>query len=202
MHATFDEAWRLRALAGDEQATQALLGAVLQPLYSFCLYRVGRNQHLCEEVVQETLLRALRELPHYDPPRARNNIFPWLVGLARNEIQRVLAHERPIGSLEELWSRMDHDLLRLYARLDTEPFDDELLQREETRDLVNATMSQLPDHYRAALEAKYIAGKSLREMAELGQLTEKAVESLLVRARKAFRATFLTLSQHLESGLV
>ena len=193
----FDADWRARALRGDAPAVQMMADALLEPLFRFCLYRVGRNRHLCEEVVQETLVRALRDLDHYDPPRANNNIFPWVTGLARNEIHRVLNRERAGVSLEALWAKMDGELLSLYARLDSEPFADEVLLREETRELVNATMSQLPPHYREALEAKYVTGKSVRDLAELGRTTEKAVESQLTRARKAFRATFLVLTRNL-----
>jgi RNA polymerase sigma-70 factor (ECF subfamily) len=199
LQAIFDEAWRTQALQRDPAAIGALLQQVLRPLYGFCLYRLGRNEHWCEEVVQETMLRALRDLANYEPARAKNNIFAWLTGLARNEINRVLNREKATVSLQTLWANMDQELLNLYARLEEEPFDDELLQREETRELVNATMSQLPDHYRETLEAKYVRGKSLRELAELWQRSEKAVESQLVRARKAFRATFEALARHLQT---
>lgn len=201
MRTMFDEAWRQRALRGEPEAIKVLATSVLQPLFSFCLHRVGRNRHLCEEVVQETLIRALRDLENYDPPRANNNIFAWLTGLARNEIHRVLAREQGAVSLESLWAKMDKELLSVFARLDQEPFGDELLQRDETRDLVNSTMSQLPVHYREALEAKYLNGKSVRDLATSWQVSEKAVESQLTRARKAFRATFLTLSRNLEAEL-
>ena len=201
MRPIFDADWRARALRGDGSAVQLLADGLLEPLYRFCLYRVGRNRHLCEEVVQETLVRALRDLDHYDPPRANNNIFPWITGLARNEIHRVLNRERASVSLETLWAKMDRELLGLYARLDSEPFADEVLLREETRELVNATMSQLPPHYREALEAKYVTGKSVRDLAALWRTTEKAVESQLTRARKAFRATFLALTRNLGAEL-
>jgi RNA polymerase sigma-70 factor (ECF subfamily) len=197
LRSLFDAAWRTRALEGHAEAITVLTDEVLQPLYRFCLYRVARNRHLCEEVVQETLLRALRDLALYDPQRAANNIFPWLTGLARNEIHRALARERGTVSLETLWANMDKELLAFYARLDSEPFTDELLQREETRELVNATMSQLPSHYREALEAKYVSGRSVRDLATCWHLSEKAVESQLTRARKAFRATFLALARNL-----
>jgi RNA polymerase sigma-70 factor (ECF subfamily) len=202
LQATFDAAWRRRALAGDSAAVTTLAETALQPLYAFCLYRVGRNCHLCEEVVQETLLRALRDLDHYEPARAGGNILPWLTGLARNEIQRVLARERAAASLQNLWDRMDQELLSLFAALDSEPLGEDVLLREETRELVNATMSQLPSHYREALEAKYLLGKSVRDLARLWRTTEKAVESQLTRARKAFRATFLALCRNLGTELV
>jgi RNA polymerase sigma-70 factor (ECF subfamily) len=198
----FDRAWRRRALAGDGEAVTALAEAVLQPLYAFCLYRVGRNRHLCEEVVQETLVRAIRDLDRYEPDRAGNNIFPWLTGLARNEIHRVLQRERAAVSLEALWERVDRELLDVFARLDSEPMADDVLVREETCELVNMTMSQLPPHYREALEAKYVDGKSVRDLAAVWRTSEKAVESQLTRARKAFRATFLTLSRNLRTEFI
>jgi RNA polymerase sigma-70 factor (ECF subfamily) len=196
----FDAGWRAAALTGDRRAIHALAQASLGPLYGFCYYRVGRNRHLCEEVVQDTMLRALRDLPHYDPRRADNNVFPWLTGLARNEIHRALARERNAHvaqSLETLWAKMDKELLALYAQLDAQPFGDEVLQREETREMVNATMSQLPPHYRETLEAKYFEGKSVRDIAQAQKTTEKAVESQLTRARNAFRATFLAFARNL-----
>jgi RNA polymerase sigma-70 factor (ECF subfamily) len=184
-------------MRGDAESVCLLAEAALQPLYAFCFYRVGRDRHRCEEVVQETLVRALRQLERYDPARCGGDIFPWLSGLARNEISRVLSRERHYVSLEALWERIDHELLPLYERIDAEPFDEELLRREQTCELVNQTMSQLPPHYREALEAKYVRGKSVRDLAALWRSTEKAVESQLTRARKAFRVTFRTLSRHL-----
>ena len=198
MRTLFDADWHARALRGDGAAVQMMADALLEPLFRFCLYRVGRNRHLCEEVVQETLVRALRDLDHYDPPRANNNIFPWVTGLARNEIHRALSREKSAVSLETLWANMDRELLAVFARLESEPFAPELLEREETRELVNATMSQLPDHYRTALEGKYVKGKSVRDLAGDWNMSEKAAESQLTRARKAFRATFLALARNLE----
>jgi RNA polymerase sigma factor (sigma-70 family) len=197
VRSVFDAGWRAAALAGNRAAIAELAQASLQPLYGFCYYRVGRDRHLCEEVVQSTLLRALRDLTNYDPSRAGNNVFPWLSGLARNEIQRTLAKEGNARSLEALWERMDKELLAVYAQLDAQPFADEVLQREETREMVNATMSQLPPHYRETLEAKYLEGKSVRAIALAQRTTEKAVESQLTRARNAFRATFLALARNL-----
>ena len=199
MRPVFNADWKARALAGNADAVQGLADAALAPLYNFCLYRVGRDRHLCEEVVQETLVRAIRDLAQYDPPRAGDNIFPWLTGLARNEITRVLSRHKSAVSLEAMWAKMDRELLAIYSKLEQEPFGAELLQRQETRELVNTTMSQLPPHYRDALEAKYVSGRTVRDLAALWSISEKAVESLLTRARQAFRETFLALTRNLEA---
>jgi RNA polymerase sigma-70 factor (ECF subfamily) len=105
--------------------------------------------------------------------------------------------ERGSVSLEGLWARMDRELLNVYAGLDSQPFSDEVLEREETAEMVNMTMSQLPPHYREALEAKYVNGLSVRDIAASSSISEKAAESLLTRAREAFRGTFIALARNL-----
>ena len=48
----------------------------------------------------------------------------------------------------------------------------------------------LPERHEAVLRAKYLDGRTVREIvADWGE-TEKAVESLLTRARDAFRAAY------------
>ncbi len=198
LHMVFDTGWKMRALEGDAEAVRRLAHHALEPLFRFCFYRVGKNRHLCEEVVQQTLFVALRSLDRYEPSRSDGDLMPWLSGLARNEIRRVLARENRGSSLETLWERIDEDLRAIFAAVDSEPFPDEALVREETREMVNATMSQLPTHYREALEAKYVDDRSVREIATVVAMTEKATESLLTRARRAFRETFLALNRNLD----
>jgi RNA polymerase sigma-70 factor (ECF subfamily) len=198
----FDQSWHRCALTGAPEAIDRLAQAALEPLYRFCFYRLGRNRHLCEEVVQETMLRAIRDLDCYEPDRARGDIFPWLTGLARNEIRLVLARESAAVSLETLWGRIDEQLRDLFGRLESEPFGADVLVRAETCEMVGATMSQLPPQYREALEAKYVSGESVRQMATDWGVSEKAVESQLARARKAFRAMFLALAQNLSVELL
>ena len=200
MQPIFDASWQRDALGGQAQAIRRLAETALKPLYRFCLYRVGGNHHLCEEVVQEALLGAIRRLDRYDPDRSGGDIFPWLTGLARNEIRRALGREKSAADLETFWRRMDRQLLSLYAMLETEPFGQDLLARSETRQMVNATMAQLPPHYGAALEAKYVLGHTVNQIATSLGTSSKAAESILSRARAAFRETFLALTRALPAG--
>jgi RNA polymerase sigma-70 factor (ECF subfamily) len=185
-------------LAGDGAAVDRLAEEALVPLFRFCFYRLGGDRYRCEEVVQETLIRAIGEMHRYDPARSDNDIFPWLAGLARNEIQRSLAQHRAGADLVELWQRMDEEMRRIFAGLNGQPLADELLERDETRQMVGATMSQLPAKYRDALEAKYLHGRSVRDIAAGLRETEKAIESRLTRARQAFRETFTALAKQLD----
>jgi RNA polymerase sigma-70 factor (ECF subfamily) len=190
----FDRVWHRAALSGNPAAVEALAHAAIEPLYRFCFHRLGSNADLAEEVVQETLLRAIGELERYDPARSDGNVLPWLTGLARNAIRDTLGREKPAGRLQALWDKLDDELRSVYASLESTALADDVLQREETREMVNATMAQLPPKYREALEAKYVRGQSVRDLAAAWRVSEKAVESQLTRAREAFRRTFIALA--------
>ena len=97
---------------------------------------------------------------------------------------------------------MDEELRTIFGQVDSMPLSNEVLAREETREIVNATMSQLPVHYRSALEAKYVSQRSVREIAGDQATSEKAIESLLTRARQAFRETFQALTRSLTSQVI
>ena len=53
----------------------------------------------------------------------------------------------------------------------------------------------------AAVVSATVDGRSVRDIAGLLSLSEKAVESLLTRAREAFRATFTAMTKNLEAEL-
>lgn len=60
---------------------------------------------------------------------------------------------------------------------------------------VAVALAGLPDTYRDVLRAKYAEGHSVAEIAAACDKTPKAVESLLTRARAAFRKAFGELHQ-------
>jgi RNA polymerase sigma-70 factor (ECF subfamily) len=64
------------------------------------------------------------------------------------------------------------------------------LQRSELAERVHAALDELPSPYGSVLEWKYIDGLSARDIATRLALSVKAAESLLTRARVAFRERF------------
>jgi RNA polymerase sigma-70 factor, ECF subfamily len=198
--AIFDRRWHAKALAGDSESVALLARQVLGPLFRFCYHRLGRNQALAEDVVQETLLIAIERLETYDSARSGGRIWGWITGLARNEIRRALSRYEQGFSLQQFWESADVRLLEALRHIESEAISDADVVRNETRQLVNVTMSQLPVHYQQALEAKYMNGESLRQIAAALSLSVEAVESLLSRSRRAFRETFEILSRPKGAG--
>jgi RNA polymerase sigma-70 factor, ECF subfamily len=182
------------ARAGDRAAIERFYDANVDGLYAFVFHRVGRDATLAEDVVQETFALALAKQTAYDA--ARGGVGSWLAVLSRNVIRDHLRAHHRADELRATWERIDATLAQNFAAMAERPLPGEVLEREETRELVHMAIANLADSHRVALTRKYVDGESLETLArELG-ISVDAAKSLLARARRAFHETFAALSGH------
>lgn len=180
-----DKALVERMLAGDETAMEAFGDLYFPALYRFARARLRGDGELARDIVQATVCKALGRLGTY---RGEGPLFAWLCGCCRNEIRMYF---RRRGAFPEL--RLDDDGLPppatgehgLAARATANP--EAQLLHKEAGELVHETLDRLPPHYARALEWKYLDRLSVTDIARRLQLRPKAAESLLTRARTAFR---------------
>ncbi|MBN1670863.1 MAG: RNA polymerase sigma factor [Kiritimatiellae bacterium] len=184
-----------RILAGDRAAVQEFYRLYVTAIYNFALYRLGKNEDLAEEAVNEIFERAFRHMREYDP--ARGEVYTWLVNIGRSVTTKIIRREQKWKKHELHWQQIDERLREIYEAIDEEAIPDEILETEETRLLVRTTMSQLPLKYRRLLEERYWKEKSNREIAGMLGVSEKAVESMLARARLAFKKAFLAVAHEM-----
>ena len=124
-----------RMLAGEERAFVAFFETYFPRVYRFALPRLDRNADTAKDVVQATLIKAMRKLGDF---RGEAALFTWLCQICRREIS-------------------DH------------------------------VLDRLPGRYGEALEWKYVEGRSVEEIGDLLGIGHTAAQSLLARARVAFR---------------
>jgi len=186
-----DIALRDRILSGDRRAATDLLDLHLDTLYEFVHYRVGGDAHAAEDLVQDTLVVALERMRSFD---GRSRMSTWLCGIAKNKIRAARRKRKPVA-LAELLEDADEDIDAILAAVDKAPLPDWVLEQQETKDLVGATLSSLPPDYRRALLAKYVEELTVPQMAARDAKTEKATESHLARARLAFAKVFQLLAK-------
>jgi RNA polymerase sigma-70 factor (ECF subfamily) len=165
-------------------------------LYNYCYYRLGKDHHAAEEAVQETFALAVERVGLFNPQRG--DAFAWLCSLSRNVIRRERRFAQRTINLAEFWGNIDEELKGVYSRLESMPLPAEVVEMQETRDLVTMAMAQLPGRYRDVLEGKYVNALSVKEIARRLTVTPKTVESLLTRAREAFRQTMGTMVAAIE----
>jgi RNA polymerase sigma-70 factor (ECF subfamily) len=172
---SYERALRLAVLAGDEAAWQALYDDAFDRLYAYVAWRCGGMQDVAEEIVQESWLIAVRRIRTFDPQQA--SFLSWLRGIAANLLRNRFRKAQQL-KLQPLES----DLI---ARSD-----DQEVERREQAEAIARALAALPDNYEAVLRAKYLEQQSVEEIAADTGSTRKAVESLLTRARQAFREVY------------
>ena len=183
-----DRRWRehgLRSavLAGDETAWQTWYDETFPGLYAFVRWRCAGLNDWADDVVQETWLTAIRRIRDFDPDQG--SFADWLRGIAANLLRNQLRKWRPAPSLNGQPAAL--------ARAQSSGSDDRR-ERDQAEQIAHA-LSRLPERYEAALRAKYLDQQSVAQMADACSESPKAVESLLTRAREAFRQEY----QRLES---
>lgn len=183
-----DKASVRRMLAGDEMAFEEFFEAYFSGLYRFALARLDGHADAAEDVVQATLCKAIAKLATY---RGEAALFTWLCTFCRHEISDYYGrHQRRVHEtpLVEETPEIRAALESIRAASVEAP--DERLRRRELARLVQVTLDSLPQRYGDALEWKYIQELSVSDIAARLNVGPKAAESLLTRARQAFRDGF------------
>ncbi|HJZ94345.1 MAG TPA: sigma-70 family RNA polymerase sigma factor [Gemmataceae bacterium] len=172
-----DRVWRERGLhdavaAGDERAWRAWYEEEYAPLEAYVLWRCAGLRDLADDVLQETWLTAVRRVRHFDPEAG--SFHGWLCGIAANVVRNQFRSRR-----------------RRLARQEPLPADVAgSIPAPVDRERVALALVALPERYETALRLKYLDRQSVAEIAAAWGETEKAVESVLSRARAAFREAY------------
>ncbi|MBL8693926.1 MAG: RNA polymerase sigma factor [Planctomycetes bacterium] len=182
---------RLRTLRGDREAAEQLFREHFDSLYDFVYFRVGRDLHLAEQIVQESMMTGFENLKTFE---GRSSLHTWLCGIAKNKIRAYRRTRRPVP-IEDILEDAGGEIDAILSQIEREPLPDSVLQRRETQELVGATLSSLPPEYRRVLIAKYLEERSVAEIASASGKSEKATESMLTRARVAFGKVFELLAK-------
>ncbi|HUD70949.1 MAG TPA: RNA polymerase sigma factor [Dongiaceae bacterium] len=181
-----------RMLDGDEAAFTRFFDGQFPRLYRFALTRLDGDEAATEEVVQAALCRAIAGLAGY---RGEAALFTWLCTICRRGIAEH--RERRGRRLDDVPLREENPEVRaaldsLAALGGSDP--ETAAQRREIARQVQVILDALPGAYGDALEWKYLEGRSVREIAARLDLSVKAAESMLTRAREAFRDGFAAMA--------
>jgi RNA polymerase sigma-70 factor (ECF subfamily) len=174
-----------RMLGGDEQAFEAFFNAYFPRVYRFVLPRLNGDIDAAREVVQAALAKAMRRIGDF---RGESALFTWICQICRREAvdyirsrrrhvkHLVLIDDRPElrSAIEAIEAPEEFDLVRQYGRA-------------EVGRLVRVVLDRLPSNYGDALEWKYMEGSSVEEIGARLGIGTVAAQSLLARARIAFR---------------
>ncbi len=138
-------------------------------------YRITRDRHLAEDVVQETFIKVIRSLVSY---RGDGPIAAWIYRIGYREAVAVTRRRRedPL------------DPVAVAAEIDrpTESVEEQVLAGELVARLDEA-INSLSESVRAAFVLRDVEGLSTTEVAAVLEISASAVKMRLARARESMR---------------
>ena len=165
------------AQRGDQAAFKLLYEEYARSVYNLA-FRSLRNPQAAEDACQEIWVKAFRELPKLQDPQA----FPaWLYRIAARACVDAARQNRRLPVTAEL----PDDRL---SNGDDDP-EGSALRRERVR-LTWEAMATMPARQHVALYLREIEKLSYKEIAQMVQSSEPAVEMLIFRARRGFAKAF------------
>jgi len=144
-------------------------------LKTYLLKKTSNNQD-AEDITQETIIAALKSLPGF---KFKSSLFSWLCAIANHELVDFYRKKKIKTIL------LKSELLETIASRAMSPEDHYL--KNELKTEIKKALKNLTEGYFKILRLKYIEQLTMRAIAQKMDLTIKAVESRLSRARSKFR---------------
>jgi RNA polymerase sigma-70 factor (ECF subfamily) len=170
-------------LDGEERAFQILVERYQTRLLNF-VYRTIGDRERGEDLVQEVFIRVYRHLHRFDRSKKFSTwIYTIASNLAKNELRN--RSRNPLiffQTIKKNWQDEDRPL----QFEDSSMRPDDLYRKRHLRELVEASVAQLPEHHRQVFVLRELEGKSYEEIAEITGCNLGTVKSRLNRARNSF----------------
>jgi len=170
-----------RAQRGDKHAFELLVDKYQRKLARL-LSRLIRDSAEVEDVTQEAFIKAYRALPSF---RGDSAFYTWLYRIGINTAKNYLmaaGRRAPTSTeieTEEAESFEEGEQLRDINTPES------LLLTKEIGATVNATIEELPDELRQAIQLRELEGMSYEDIARIMDCPIGTVRSRIFRAREA-----------------
>jgi len=163
-----------RARSGDGEAFRLLVDRHVRGVFRVA-WRMTGNEYDADDLVQETLLRAWRQLPTFEQ---RSEFGTWLTRIAIN------------CCLDFLRARERHALPVLVAAepRSSDPQQDRLLLSSELREHVLKAMEELSGSERTAFILRHFEDQPINEIGSVLGLKRSATKHTVFRAVQKIRA--------------
>jgi RNA polymerase sigma-70 factor (ECF subfamily) len=138
------------------------------------LIKMGATREDAEDIVQNTLYKALKYVDSIDYRSAR----AWLFRVALNEFYNICKRNK-----KNLLMNINYIDINDFL---TESAEDTVINSEKVEDIKN-TLEKLQPVYKEFLILKYVIGFSYRDISEYTGYSENKVKIYLYRARNKFK---------------
>jgi RNA polymerase sigma-70 factor (ECF subfamily) len=172
-------------LEGRDRAFDELVARYQTRLLNF-IYRTVGDRERAEDLVQEVFIRIYRHLHRFDQTKKFSTwAYTIASNLAKNELRNRSRNPLVLFQTIKRHWEADHRPLQFE---DSSSRPDDLFRKRHLRELVEQSVSQLPEHHRVVFVLRELEGKTYEEIAEITGCNLGTVKSRLNRARNNFAA--------------
>lgn len=169
-----------RVQGGDSHAFDLLFERYKHRIHSL----VGRfidSYEDCEEVVQESFLKAYKALPRF---RGESQFYTWLYRIAANTAKNFLASRSRRPTRSEVDVEDDITVNELTSLHETDN-PENILESSELEQIIKKAIQELEPELKSAVTLREYAGLSYEQIAEIMDCPVGTVRSRIFRAREA-----------------
>ena len=170
-----------RARLGDSDAFRLLVEQHSRHVFRLA-YRMTGNEQDAEDVVQETFLRAYKQIEKYE---ARSSFSTWLYRIASNYSLDLIRSRKRHEDKREQGSSDEMDILQSLPG--HAPGPDRILYSGEVSQHVEAAMNELSAQERSAFVLRHFEGMSIEEIGEVLGTGINATKHSIFRAVQKLR---------------
>ena len=176
-----DLAFVTKARTGDADAYRVLVERHSRALFRMA-FRMTGNEQDAEDVVQESLLRAYKQLGKFDE---RASFGTWLYRIAMNcSLDLVRSRKRRSEQMAPADPEMDDPVLSLPSH---DPTPDRLAMSGEVRDRVAEAMNELSASERTAFVLRHFEGMCIEDVSQVLGCQPGAAKHSVFRAVQKLR---------------
>lgn len=169
--------------AGDRTEFAQLVDAYSAPIYRLGLKMLSNAQD-AEDILQNTFLNALTHIKDFE---GRSSISTWLYRIAANEALMLIRRRKPSINLEDFQAEDSGEIIMPETFVDWSLLPEKELLSGEGKKAIDEAVKKLPETLRMVFILRDVEDLSIKETAEILNLTEVNVKTRLLRARMALR---------------
>jgi RNA polymerase sigma-70 factor, ECF subfamily len=172
-----------RVRAGDGDAYRVLVDRHSRSVFRLA-YRMTGNEQDSEDVVQETFMRAYKQLHRWE---ARSSFSTWLYRIAANYSLDLVRRRKRHGEVTMNESGLDDAPEMIQSIVSNDPGPDRLMFSGRVQECVSSALNELSQQERTAFVLRHFEGQSIEEISGALGLSGNAAKHSIFRAVQKLR---------------
>ena len=152
-------------------------------IFGYVLRRTGDFDDTAD-ITSETFFKALKNIHNFTYTGI--SVKVWLYRIATNEVNLFYRQKKRYNSIIERLKPEDKELFSKYLHEDRKEYENEL-QKNDQFLMVLKELKLLPVRYQEVISLKYFEGKDNKEIADIMNIKEGTLKSLLSRGLEKLR---------------